>query len=153
MPFIVDLPPKPVHELNTKIEYVFQNEKNVRTSSIDAFKLDEDLIDNVHLYDKFQTLLCEWQNNTVFESSILKIIEDDNFQQIVGLKEKVIPFIIDEIEKEPSVLVWALNMITNATVSFGQRNTIEDICKVWVKYYRQGRIKVNNNNTSVEFVK
>ena len=144
MPFVVDLPPKPVHELKTKIEYILEDQRlDNAFSSRNALTLDKDLIENSYLKDKFDTLIEEWENNTLFESSILNIIEDDNFQEIINMKEKAIPLIIEEIEKKPSVLVWALNIITDATVETKQRKTIEDICKIWVKYWNEGKIKID----------
>lgn len=142
MPIIIDLPPQNVKFENTKIENI-KNEGQ-QDKSIDdhgVYKLDKDLFENIYLKDKFNSLVDIWEQNTAFESSISNIIEDDYFKKIVDMKNKAIPLIIDEIEREPSVLVWALNIITGKSMSSGGRETIEQVCKKWVKYYREGRIQ------------
>ena len=47
-----------------------------------------------------------------------------------------VPFIIEEIEKEPSNLVWALNLIYNQKISKNPNITIKDACKLWIKALR-----------------
>lgn len=47
--------------------------------------------------------------------------------------EKVVPFIIEELKKGPSLLVWALNSIYNERISDDPNTTIEKACKLWVK--------------------
>lgn len=142
MPIIIDLPPQNIKVENTKIEHYMNNDQ-LDTPKIDygVFKLDKDLFENIYLKDKFSALVDLWEQNTAFESSISNIIENDNFKKIVELKNKAIPLIIDEIDREPSILVWALNIITGKSMSSNGRETIEEVCKKWVRAYRNGRIQ------------
>ena len=142
MPFIIDLPPTNAKNESTRIEHVQNNEdQDMSSFDQDAVKLDRDLFENIYLQDKFNSLVSLWEQNTFFESSISKIIEEDNFQKIIDLDKKAIPLIINKIENEPSVLVWSLNIITGKSMSSTGRETIEQECKKWVNAYRRGKIQ------------
>lgn len=144
MPFIVDLPPIDFPDDNTKIESLSLNgQKKSPEFDFDTFRIDEDLFENVYFKEKFNSLHHSWKNKTMFQSSISKIIEDKNFSEILKMNKKILlPLIIDEIEKEPSVLVWALNILSGQSLIIKQRHTIEDVCRKWVKLYRQGKIQI-----------
>ena len=68
------------------------------------------------------------------------IIEDINFQSILSLGEQVVPLILNNIEIEPSQLVWALNIITGRKISNNPTISITDSCKRWIKYSKQNII-------------
>lgn len=85
---------------------------------------------------KFQCHLEKWQEDTMFTSSISDIIEHKDFQAIIAMGKKAVPFILDEIEYEPSHLVWALNIIYGKKLTNRNDATIADACKLWVKILR-----------------
>lgn len=85
---------------------------------------------------KFQCHLEKWQEDTMFSSSISDIIEHKDFLAIVAMGKKAVPFILDEIEYEPSHLVWALNMIYGRKITNRKNATIADACKLWVRTLR-----------------
>ena len=82
---------------------------------------------------RFNTLYETWRKNTMFSSSASAIIKDSSFQAIVGMGMAAVPYIVDVINKEPSTLVWALNMIYGAKISKSPNVTVKDACKLWVK--------------------
>lgn len=136
MPFFV-LPPPPVEIPRTNLEYV-QSESNLLDVApvLKNLKLDENYFESVYLKDKFANLYKAWLKNTRLQSSVFSIIEDNNFKRIIEMGEKAIPLIIEEIDKNPSTLVWALNIITNTTVSSTQRLTVTEACRRWVKIWK-----------------
>ena len=69
-------------------------------------------------------------------SSVIDIIEQSDFKAIIAMGYSAVPFIIEEIEKEPSNLVWALNLIYNQKISKNPNITIKDACKLWIKALR-----------------
>lgn len=85
---------------------------------------------------KFQCHLEKWQEDTMFTSSISDIVEHKDFLAIVAMGKKAVPFILDEIEYEPSHLVWALNMIYGRKITNRKNATIADACKLWVRTLR-----------------
>lgn len=89
---------------------------------------------------KFEEYCAQWNLNTMFSSNPRLIIEDINFQNIIKMGEEVIPFILIKIEKEPSLLVWALNIITQKQISQNEAITIKDACKLWVRWGRKNKI-------------
>lgn len=139
MPFFIQSPP-PVEIPRTVLEYV-QSESTFDLIDVAPvlrnLKLDEDMFESVYMRDKFHALFNAWESKTFLQSSVSKIIEDVNFKKIVEMGEKAIPLIIEEIDKNPSTLVWALNLITKTSISSDQRLTVSAACKMWVKLWKQ----------------
>jgi hypothetical protein len=88
---------------------------------------------NVVIKLKFQELYSAWKKQTMFNSKVSKIVNNENFKEIVLLGKPVVPFIVNEIDREPSFLVWTLNYIFNTTISTNPNTTIEESCKLWVR--------------------
>jgi len=82
---------------------------------------------------RFQSHLLNWENKTKFLSSAKSIIEDKDFQAIISMGNPAIPYIVEEIESKPSVLVWSLNIILDRKITNNPNATITDACKLWVK--------------------
>ncbi|RXG24291.1 hypothetical protein [Leeuwenhoekiella aequorea] len=141
MPFIVDLPPTSKSLERTYIQRNTNDKESGDISDINTLKLDQDLMEQVYLSARFDILVENWKNNTMFQSSISKITSDQNFMDIIEMGERAIPLIINEIEKEPSVLVWALNIITNNRIDSRQRLTVTEACKKWVSNFKRGKIR------------
>lgn len=81
---------------------------------------------------RFQFLLNSWQQQTKFSSSPDSIIQNENFQSIIAMGKIAVPFIVEEISANPSILVWALNFIFEKKISDNPRTTIPQACKLWV---------------------
>lgn len=81
----------------------------------------------------FRNYIEQWKINTLFTSNAYQIIEDENFKAIVNMGEIAVPFILEEINQKPSLLVWALNVIYDRKVTDRANVTIEEACKLWVK--------------------
>lgn len=82
---------------------------------------------------KFYYHYNSWIEQTRFLSSISSIIKQQDFQSIIDMGERAVPFIIEEISNKPSTLVWALNLIYQRKITDNPKATIEDACKLWVK--------------------
>jgi hypothetical protein len=63
---------------------------------------------------RFRQLEAVWEADTACLSDAHKIIGHHAFQEIIGLGEAVIPFMLRDLEKEPGQWVWALPRITGA---------------------------------------
>ena len=77
----------------------------------------------------FYKYFDEWKRDTRFLSSTTAIIRHPCFLSIVEMGGNAVPFIVKEIEREPSCLVWALNAIFHSTI--GKGKTITEACKLW----------------------
>jgi predicted patatin/cPLA2 family phospholipase len=132
MPFIIQQPPP--------IEIIRTESSNRKTDEMNSLKINRELIDQAYIKETFHSLKEAWERKTRLYSSVWKIIEDRNFKRIVEMGPKAVPFIIEELERKPSTLVWALNLITGTTLKTTTRLTITESCKMWVKLYKQGKI-------------
>ncbi|MBQ9884188.1 MAG: hypothetical protein IJM43_07030 [Bacteroidaceae bacterium] len=81
---------------------------------------------------RFRNLYNSWQKDTVFLSSVGDIIGHPAFKSIVSMGGTAVPFIVEEIKKRPSNLVWALNQIYNRKIT-NKDVTIEKACELWIK--------------------
>ncbi|MBA7579820.1 hypothetical protein ES708_21698 [subsurface metagenome] len=141
MPFFIQ-PPPPVEIPKTIMEYV---ESDLSEDLLDVepelknLHLDEDSFEHVYMKDKFFNLTSAWESKTKLHSSISKIIEDENFKKIVEMGDKAIPLIIEEIDRKPSTLVWALNLITQSSLQSNQRLTVTEACSRWAKLWRSNQ--------------
>lgn len=84
----------------------------------------------------FNQLVSQWENETIFLSSLPAIIDNPNFKAIVSMGESATPFILDYISQKPSTLVWALNLIYKTKISDNPKLTIPEACKLWLKAYQ-----------------
>lgn len=82
---------------------------------------------------KFRSHLAKWQVKTMLMSSTKAIIEDADFKAIISMGNLAVPYIIEEIESNPSTLVWALNIIFNRKITNNPNTTIPEACKLWVR--------------------
>ena len=81
----------------------------------------------------FKLHLQRWEKKTKLQSSVYRIIGDDDFKAIVSMGEVATPLIIAEIQQRPSTLVWALNFIYGKKISNNSNLTISEACKLWIK--------------------
>ncbi|WP_231464798.1 hypothetical protein [Pedobacter sp. Leaf132] len=94
----------------------------------DYFQLDEK-----YLESRIKFLTSKWLKQTIILSDVHAIIANENFQQILSLGELAIPSILNELRIKPSILVWAMNLITGKKIS-ATNLTIDEACKAWVKW-------------------
>jgi len=81
----------------------------------------------------FKNHLTTWQDKTKLLSSIEHIVGQVDFKAILTMGKRAVPFILEEIEAQPSNLVWALNIIFKKKITDKPNTTVEEACKLWVK--------------------
>ena len=77
----------------------------------------------------FYSYLDQWREETKFMSSVTAITRHPCFLRIVEMGGNAVPFIVSEIGREPSNLVWALNAIFHKTI--GKGKTVTEACRLW----------------------
>jgi len=88
---------------------------------------------------KFNKLLSSWKANISYSSSPETVLNNPNFKEIVKLGKIAIPLILEEIATQPSVLVWALNLITGRRIS--ENNvSVSEASKLWVNWGKLQRL-------------
>lgn len=111
------------------------NEENSETIKF-VQQSDENNYYGLVVQNAFFEHLQKWEEETMGLSSINKIISNKNFQWIISNNRLVVPLIIEEIDKNPSTLVWSLNIIFGHKISNDPNLTIREACKLWVKHLR-----------------
>ena len=116
----------------------YSNVYNVSNSGMSKYLSDLEYQVSNPIKDEllFNQLVSQWENETIFLSSLPAIIENPNFKAIVSMGERATPFILDYISHKPSTLVWALNLIYNTKISDNPKLTIPEACKLWVKAFQ-----------------
>lgn len=78
----------------------------------------------------FNSHLEMWKEDTKYLSSVKAITDHESFKSIVDMGGNAVPFILEEIERRPSNLVWALNAIFHKKIGKGE--TITEACRLWI---------------------
>lgn len=98
--------------------------------------------DDIYLESRIKYYYDKWMKQIAFTSNIHSIVENVNFQRIVALGNDAIPVILEQLREKPSVLVWAMNLITGVKIS-NTNLTINEASNAWVKWgISRGIIKV-----------
>ena len=103
--------------------------------------------------DSFQLLVSEWDDATAFKSNPMEIIGHPAFRRIVALGKDAVPFVLRELKKKPSFLVFALDEITdeNPFPPTAKRNVTE-MTKVWLAWAKK-RVCCGTRPTSLHVPK
>jgi hypothetical protein len=84
---------------------------------------------------KFQILRQEWGAQTAHLSSITEIAMHPAYQQIIGMGEEAIPFILKELRKKTAHWFWALKSITGEDpVPSNQRGRMDQMRDAWLRW-------------------
>jgi hypothetical protein len=88
---------------------------------------------------KLRRLENQWKADAQFLSDAKRIIEHPAFQQIIALGNEVVPFLLHDLEAQPSLWVWALPEITGEDpVPATDAGNIRKMSDAWLNW---GRVK------------
>ncbi len=89
---------------------------------------------------KFLSLVSQWRKERGATSSITEMAMCPSYQQIIAMGERVIPFILRELEDEgdePDLWFWALQVLTeNDPVSDEARGNMKKMADAWLDWAR-----------------
>ncbi len=84
---------------------------------------------------KFNSLKIEWEFDTFLLSSTTQISMHPAYQEIIGMGEKAIPLILNDLKQQEGFWFWALNAITGEDpVTPENRGNIENMTEAWLKW-------------------
>jgi len=90
---------------------------------------------------KFLGLVSQWRKERGATSSITKMAMCPSYQRIIAMGERVIPFILRELESEgdePDMWFWALQVLTgNDPVSDEARGNMKKMADAWLDWARR----------------
>ena len=87
---------------------------------------------------KFNALKANWESETVHLSSITESAMHPAYQQIIGMGQVAVPFILSEMRKKPDHWFWALRSITGEDPVLPEhRGRLKQMTKDWLKWGRE----------------
>ncbi len=87
---------------------------------------------------KFLELKKRWEEETAILSSITEISMHPAYQQIIGMGQTAVPYILSELTKKPGHWFWALKSITGEDpVQQEQRGRLKEMTKSWLKWGKE----------------
>ena len=83
---------------------------------------------------KFETLTSQWKAEKAFISSVPDMAMLSPYQQIIGMGEQAIPFILKELEREPDHWFWALRAILGDIdpVPPASKGKVKEMAEAWI---------------------
>lgn len=86
----------------------------------------------------FLALVIAWKHGRGPTSSIRELAMHPAYQRIIGMGERVVPFILRELEREPDHWFWALTAITGQDpIPKEARGRVERMAKIWLNWGRE----------------
>ncbi len=86
----------------------------------------------------FRRAVCEWVMEIGPTSDVMQITNHPSYRKIVGFGRAAVPYLLREIEGEPSLLVWTLHEITGEDpVPRSARGKIKEMCAAWLSWGRE----------------
>lgn len=76
-----------------------------------------------------------WNQETAFLST--NNVDNPYFQGIVNMGVDAVPFILDELKKGPTTLVYALDKIFPGVMKYEGFVSLNDACKKWIEILKQ----------------
>ena len=84
---------------------------------------------------QFNLLAEKWYLETMHSSASLDKILHPAYQRIIGLGKTVIPFILRELQDQPSEWFWALRALTGEDPTTSEMSGRRDrMAKAWLKW-------------------
>ena len=90
------------------------------------------------LKDQFDELVHIWKQERGPTSSVSQMAMHPSYQRIIGMGSEVIPFILDEMRREPDHWFWALRAITGQNpVRNEYRGNLPLMTHDWLEWARE----------------
>jgi hypothetical protein len=112
--------------------FAWPDRKNLRSTWFPKWTLPSPITPDVEKI--FAELVGQWYSLATGSSDIAKRMLNEPFLQIIGLGEPAIPYILEELKKEPSILIEALRAITRCVVVGANDMTFEEEINKWVQW-------------------
>ena len=87
---------------------------------------------------RFARLVAEWKVGRGHSSKLKDLAMHPAYQQIIGMGERAVPLLIEEMKERPDQWDWALRAITgNDPVPRESWGKLKDIAAAWVAWGRE----------------
>ena len=87
---------------------------------------------------RFHRLVRQWRIETAYVSSTSDLFGHPAFEEIVSMGREAVPLIIDELERQPDLLVGALTRITGENpVTSADRGDVYAMVIAWQDWFQR----------------
>lgn len=87
------------------------------------------------LLSKFNILAERWERERPDWSNITEMSLHPAYQQIIGMGQPAVPFILEKLKEKPDHWFWALHSISGDNpVSVESEGDIEQMAKAWIRW-------------------
>jgi hypothetical protein len=120
-------------QLAAPIRRLFQvgRERGAPTSLTEA----ESTSWSVVLAPRFYSLAKTWQEETRYLSSVHDMVLHPAYQQIIGMGREALPFLFQELKRQPDHWFWALQAITGEDpVPPEEKGNLEAMARRWLRW-------------------
>ena len=84
---------------------------------------------------RFRHFADEWKHESHFLSNTAHMVMLRSYQNIIGMGEPAIPYILEELRREPDHWFWALETITLANpVTDAEAGNVERMANAWIEW-------------------
>jgi hypothetical protein len=87
---------------------------------------------------RFRRLAEAWKKETLYLSNAAKKAVHPAYQGIIGLGELAVPWILEELRKEPCDWFWALSAITGENpIPEESAGKVDEMAAAWLRWGRE----------------
>jgi hypothetical protein len=84
---------------------------------------------------RFYSLAKTWQEETRYVSSVHDMVLHPAYQQIIGMGKEALPFLFQELKRQPDHWFWALRAITGEDpVPPEEKGDVEAMTWRWLRW-------------------
>jgi hypothetical protein len=88
--------------------------------------------------ERFERLAAEWKQRSKYLSNTAQMAMLPSYQRIVGMGAAAVPFILDELAREPNQWFWALEAITEENpVPQEAAGRVRLMAQAWIDWGRR----------------
>jgi hypothetical protein len=90
------------------------------------------------LHERFAQLVALWKDRSRHMSNTAQMAMLKPYQQIIGLGERAVPLILQELQREPDHWFWALEAITQVNpVPSEAAGRVQQMADAWIAWGKQ----------------
>lgn len=85
--------------------------------------------------ERFERLAAQWRTESRFMSNTTQMAMLQSYQNIIGMGESALPFILEDLRRKPGHWVWAMEAITlEDPVPAAARGRVDMAARAWVQW-------------------
>lgn len=90
---------------------------------------------------EFYTHYKHWRESTMLYQSIDKILDSSHYRAIINMGKRAVPYILEQIQERPDMVVFALRKILGFTVIPKNRKIVpvDEQCRMWINYFKKNK--------------